>query len=259
VGGPAGTLARLVRDPGGKVTALKVLETETLSDLTYCGVATAQAACLVSTSEYLLVRGEAVARRPLPPGVVGNSMFAIRDGGIVLVDNAMNLYTSHDGGTSWSKYGGAALAKPLEGSTYQPDRRHRFGFHAGHDGFYVFSVNMSASDSAMVYADYRTATFRRLALPKTVETITAVRETEAGLYIGPAYTHFAKAKVHFLAAGGTQWKVREVPQSGCFDIAFADNSGRHVQVSCSSDSVWKSEDAGASWSRIFRVNSLFAA
>lgn len=256
VSGAAGTVAKVTRNAAGAPTTLKVIDTGTLADLNRCWFTGAHVGCLISTSEYLLIRDETVSRHAVPAGVTANSMMVFGDQGIVIVDDAMKIYTSLDDGRRWAVYDGARR-QPLARDTYRPDPKHRFGFHAGRDGFYVFARGMGSNDTTMVYADYRTATYRSLGLPKSAEEIQTVLETDAGVFIGPVSTDFAKAKLHFLPAGKEAWETREIPQAGCRDIAIADRSGRNLQVLCRGDNVWKSENTGANWVRLFKVNSLF--
>ena len=103
------------------------------------------------------------------------------------------------------------------------------------------------------------AALRKVELPPKTEYLSTFRETRKGLFIGPSFTFFAKGSFHFQPTGSTGWEQRRAPASGCWDIAFPDDSGDQIQLLCGVDQVWSSADGGVTWQRIFRSNSLFAA
>lgn len=256
VSGSAGTLAQVIRDSAGNITTLKILETNTLADLAEFTSTSNAIGGLISTTSYLVVNDDKVIHRVLPPGIVGNSLLALNESTVVVVDDLMNVYTSLDSGASWKKYSAASMPQSVEASWNKADPKHRFRFYLAKRGFYIFPNYANAEQSRLIYADYETATFHQLHLPSTVEKMTSIRETDAGVYIGPRST-LSNGKVHFLPKGKEKWEIRELPQSSCFDIAFPDNLGDKLQVLCSGGTVWVSNNGGLNWSSTYRINSLF--
>lgn len=256
IAGPAGTLARVKRNKAGELVDLVMLDTGTFADLSVCSTGPDRAACLKSTTEYLLVQGESVRTLKIPEGVTANSLHVFRDR-LALVDNSLNIYDSRDGGRSWAKYSGVAWKEALGYEYYRPDQKNRFSFHNGKDGYYIYSPSMAAAKAPLMYYDYATAAYRNLMLPAGVERVEIVRETDAGLFIGPTHTELAKGKIHLLPAGSSSWEVRETPEAGCKDFAATDSSGREIQVLCKRENAWKSTDGGMSWQRMFKIDSLF--
>jgi hypothetical protein len=255
VGGCAGTLARLTRDTGGKVTGVRLLPSNTIADLTHCTQSEARAVCAVSKQEYLLVEGDTVTRQLVPPEVKLSSAYVTERGGIVLVDAHMNIYESRDRGESWKKHSDAAFAQPLhkQGSRLGTN----FGFARAQDGFYVYSMNKGKSESVLVFADYQTQTYRKVEIPQDVAYLVNVHVRESGLHIGPQHSELAKGKIHLQARNAREWQVRELPQARCSDIAFTDKTGQRFQVECVNDAVWNTSDGGLTWNRIFRKDSVF--
>lgn len=256
VGGPAGTLVRIKRDSTGKAVDLVVLDTGTAVDLTECSVSSDRAACMLSSSEFLLAKGESVTTMKVPEGVIGNSIH-VYEGGLALVDSSMNIYNSGDDGRSWTKYDGVAWAEPLGYDWTRPDQKNRFSFVSGKRGFYLYSPTIESDKAPLLYYDYALRSYRNLSLPDSADRVKSVYETDAGLFVGPSYTAFANGKVHLLPAGGGAWQVRETPEAACKDFAVIDGSGREIQILCKKENVWKSTDGGLNWQRIFKNDSLF--
>jgi photosystem II stability/assembly factor-like uncharacterized protein len=186
-----------------------------------------------------------------------NSLYAFGDVGLVAVDDAMNIHTSRDDGATWTTNSEFAFKKPLERSKDRPDSKNRFGFSAGRDGYYVYGKYLDTDQTSIVYADYRTGAYKNLQAPKDVGYVTAVQETDAGVFISPRGMEFAKSKVYFLARGSSTWEARTTPDSACIDIAFQDTTGKALQVLCARDVVFRSADGGVTWERIFRADSAF--
>jgi hypothetical protein len=256
VGGAAGTLARVEKTASG--STVRILDTGTFADLSRCSTSASRLVCLKSTTEYLFVRDGVLSARRVPDGVMANSMHVFGDSGIALVDDAMQIYNSLDDGRTWAQYAGATRAKPVARGV-APEPLHSFGLHAGRSGYYLYSVGMKAADTKLVHFNYAKREFALMTLPESVEYIKVLQETEEGLFIGPSHTDFAKGKLHFLPRQGDRWTARDAPQAQCRDLAFPDQRGRRLQVLCGRDSVWKSEDSGATWSRMFITDSLFRA
>src|SRR5262249_41790788 len=179
VGGPAGTLARIEKGANGRAQ-VKVFDTGTLADLSRCTSAAWGAACLKSSSEYILVRGGTLSVRQVPSGIAANSVHVFGGKGLMLIDHSMNIYSSFDGGDNWSKYAGVALAKPVEPTTTWPDPKNRFAMHAGRSGYYIYFRDLSAGATRMVYFDAAKREFNPMPLPGTVEDISFVKETDEG-------------------------------------------------------------------------------
>ena len=258
VGGPAGTLARIDQGANGRAQ-VKVFDTGTLADFSRCSTAAWGAACLKSSSEYVFVKGGTLSVRQVPAGIVANSAHVFGDKGVMLIDHSMNIYSSFDGGDNWTKYAGVALAKPVEPNTTWPDPKNRFAMQAGRSGYYIYVRNMGADVTRMVYFDAAKREFTPMPLPGTVEYISAVRETDEGVFIGPSHTLIAHGKVHLLPRGDKTWTVRDVPQAACTDMALPDNRGRRLEVLCAATVVMRSEDSGMTWTRVPYAGSLFWA
>lgn len=256
VTGCAGTVGRMTVGSNGQA-AFKTLETRTLANLSSCNAANERLACLISREKYISVIGDRVTHEQLPAGVNANSLHAVSNDRLVLVDDSMNVYSSTDNGASWSKYSGAAFAEPL-GRDFRADPKHRFGVHVGAKNFYIFGREMNEDHTRVLRGDYRTGELVNLNIPKA-SYLSSIRETQAGLFVAPTWTFFAKGKVQFLASGSNAWQQIQTPSAGCYDLAFADDSGLNLQLLCETDTVWSSKDSGASWQRMFRANSLFAS
>lgn len=268
VTGPAGTLATLTRNTSGAITTYKVLETNSLADLSDCNSKMKVAACLISSTEYIMVKNDQVTRHALPPGLVANSLLALNDNWLVMVDNSVNVYSSLDNGQTWRKFDKAAVPQPIK-AIFEYDSRDRFGFFMGKDGYYIFlkaNYYLDASSpehKLMVYGDYRTATLRKLNLPKPISEISKLHETDLGIYLG-SYGGFTSSDIYFLPKGKENWETRELHQTGCHTpTAFPDNSGNRLQVLCWDSLVsgkytaWESNNGGLKWSEIPQANSLF--
>jgi photosystem II stability/assembly factor-like uncharacterized protein len=236
--------------------AFKTLETHTLANLSTCNAAGERLVCLISREKYVSVIGDRVTQEQLPAGMNANSLHAVSRDRLVLIDDSMNVYSRTDGAATWSKYTGAAFAKPL-GRDFLADPKHRFGVHLGAKNFYIFGRDMDEAHTRVLRGDYRTGELVNLNIPNA-EYLSSIRETQAGVFVAPRWAFFAKAKMNFLPTGSDAWRQIDTPSSGCHDLAFADDSGANLQVLCEADNVWSSKDSGASWQRIFRANSLFA-
>jgi hypothetical protein len=266
--GPVGTLARLIRNSAGGTTQYKVMETNTLADLSNCSSTSKIVACLISTSEYLVAIEDKVIRHSMPAGVFANSLLALNENWLIVVDNSMNIYSSLDSGQTWKKFDKAALPQPLEAKYGLAVPKHRFAFFMGKDGYYIFlktdtSMNTtSEQDKWMVYGDYRTATMRKLNNAQRVWEISDLRETDSGIFLGPYGAGLSKSEIHFLPKSTVNWETREIPEPGCQRIAFLDNSGNRLQVLCTNifdhkDKALESKNGGLKWSQIPQANSLF--
>jgi hypothetical protein len=255
VTGCAGTVGRMTVGHNGQA-AFKTLETHTLANLSACNAAGERLVCLISRDKYVSVTGDRVTQEQLPTGMNANSLHAVSNDRLVLIDDSMNVYSSSDNGATWSKSTGAAFAEPL-GRDSLADPKQRFGVHLGAQSFYLFGREMDEAHTRVLRGDYRTGELVNLNVPKA-EYLSSIRETQAGLFVAPRWAFFAKAKMQFLPSGSNAWRQIETPSSSCHDLAFADDSGANVQVLCEDDNVWNSKDGGASWQRMFRANSLFA-
>ena len=255
--GALGTLAQLERNAGGGIITVKLLETNTVANLSHCSFAGTRGACMKSAAEYFWIEQGKVTVQQVPQHIMGNSIHVVKDGRVVLIDNAMNIYTSGDTGRTWALFAGAALAKPLGYESLRPDIKNRFEFHAGRRGYYIFTRDMGADGTTIVYSEYKSGNYIKLALPKSVANILSIHETDAGLFLPPR--GFYSTKFHFLPTGKSTWEIREAPQYGCYDIAFGDVGGKHIELACHNNGYWKSENGGLSWIQIFRVHSLFAS
>jgi len=258
VGGPAGTLARIEKGANGR-GQVKVFDTGTLVDFSYCSSAAWGAACLKSSSEYVFVKGGSLSVRQVPTGIAANSVHVFGDKGVMLIDPSMNIYSSFDGGENWTNYAGVALAKPVEPTTTWPDPKNRFAMQPGRSGYYIYFRDLRAGATRMAYFDAAKREFTPMPLPGTVEDVSVVKETDEGVFIGPSHTMIANGKVHLLPRGAKTWTVREVPGTACTDMALPDTRGRRVEVLCASDLVLRSEDSGMTWARIPYAGSMFAA
>ncbi|HEX5513196.1 MAG TPA: hypothetical protein VFY81_02280 [Gammaproteobacteria bacterium] len=252
-----GTIAAVEKTPSGEFAIQHLLDPGTVSDLEHCSLSGARAACALSQRSYLYVDHGLVETRPAPDKVTVNSVFVFGEQGIVIADDRMRLYTTTDGGASWSQFSGALLPQPIKRGSFDPAVLHSFEFVPGQRGFYVFQRGANGKAGKLLYADYETAAYRAIWLPEKAKNIKVLQESERGVYLGPAHTEFTKGKLFFLGTGGDSWEEYTLPRSACKEMRLEDYSGRVVQVICGVADVYESKDGGKRWRPIFKQRSLF--
>lgn len=248
--GRIGTIAK--RETVNGKTRFRAIENDIIADLSQCSTLDERAACVLSANSYLWFENGTVVERPSPASKPMNSIHLLRGKGVAIIDTDFAIHTSLDSGRTWQTFSGATRPDLLSAKY-----RHQTGIHRSETGYYLFPTSESTKNTTLLYADNGSAAFRAIPLPNTADNIRAVRATKDGLYVGPEHTLASKDQIHFYSERERQWHVRRLPVLMCSDLAVGNESAGHVEVLCADDAVWKSTDHGASWKRIFRINSAF--
>lgn len=250
VTGRVGTIAK--RETANGKTRYRTVEHDIIADLSRCSTLDERVACMLSANSYLWFENGTVAERPSPASKPINSIHLLRGKGVAIIDTDFAIHTSLDSGRTWQTFSGATRPDLLSAKY-----RHQTGIHRSETGYYLFPTSESAKNTTLLYADNGSAAFRAIPLTNTADNIRAVRASKEGIYVGPEHTLASKDQIHFYSERERKWQLQTVPAMMCSDLAIGNDSPGHVEVLCSNDAVWKSTDYGASWQRIFRVNSAF--
>lgn len=241
IGGEVGTIARLLRDSRGKVAAIDVLNTGTTSAMLSCGGYGQRFVCSSAEPALYFVTGDKVERRPFPIAVTHAWVHPFPPHGLVLVDPYMNVYTSTDGGASWSKHVWASRTSPL-------DPLATVKFTDGRNGYYIygtFPIDPLAPQA--IYSGFARIAYQRVEIPNA-RGWQRLLETSRGLLLGPqpGATQGDAAALYFRPAGQTRWEARPLPSARCFMLQRERANSDRLLVFCG-DKFYASTDAGRTW------------
>lgn len=253
-----GSMGKIERDAGGKITDVKILPTNTLEDLDKCTANGERALCLLEqtkakgvfssgaakTKKYLLAQGDKIEAGQVDVDVFEKSIWLPGKNQITYADEYMNIFTSLDNGHTWSSYKDAAQKQPIEyGSGSE-----KISYVEGKDGYYIYSRNLNVPDRRIVYSPFGKTDFSHLAFPGTSDALSQLYETDAGLYASSINSGFTTTIVLFFKPAGSQaWqKTGEVPK-GCTLQLPRWSAGINLKALCNGKEMTASADAGRSW------------
>lgn len=244
VASDAGSLALLIKSDG-KPASLKLIDPRTFR-FNKCRNWGTGAACYLHDGGVLTIddKSRTVVRYPLD--FKPTDFLAFGERGIVLVDGRFRILTSRDAGQSWTLDESLKLDK--EAFALRPL------LHMGSKGFYVHSKYLFGKPEVkrLVYSSYEKIELRTIDLPKELETIDFLLETDRGLYAAFT-TSKNNAPLFFQAHVASEWEQRStIPRWGCLRLLADRLDSNRLTAICSSQTKSEamellSDDGGRSW------------
>lgn len=246
VGGAAGSIG-LVGYSNGYPVITGVIKTDEVMDFSQCNGHFDRLICMLSRREYLSVFNNKVSRHKVPGNVEMNSAY-ITDRATILVDDYFNIYTKLHSGKKWYRYTKAKTQHAVPKDSYAPDAINAFRFSPELNGFYIYAYKQDASEFPVIFTDYRSFSMKKVDVPKSIENIIAINDTERGTYAGLTDTLMSNSELFFKPVNAQAWKRLEIPSESCKDIRFMDEAGLKMEVTCTAKKLkYMSLDGGNTW------------
>lgn len=241
VGSQVGTITKLLRDSQGKLAAFDVLDSGTKAAMVSCSGHDERFVCSSAEPALYFVRGGKVDKRPLPVEAKHVWVHTFPPKGLVLVDERMNVYNSHDDGESWTKYAWHRRKEPLNPLA-------RLKAVNGKNGYYLYAAfPVDPLVPEVIYSEYARTAYRKVDIPK-MNNWQRLIETSEGLLVGPQNTDSSNDSGNLYARpnGQTEWRARPLPGPQCFFLRRENESAEKLTVICGSK-IYASNDTGRTW------------
>jgi hypothetical protein len=241
VGAEAGTLAKILRNTQGKVSAMDVLDSGTKAAMVSCHGDDRRFVCSSAEPALYFIQNSKIEKRKLPLTASHVWVHTFPPQGLVLVDLNMNIYSSTDNGASWKQHVWYAPKKPLLPFA-------RIKFENGRHGYYVYSTfSVDPLAPQVIYAEYSRPGYRKIDIPN-MRNWQRLMENPAGLLVGPANSDKTDetANLYFQAMGQTGWQARPLPGSRCFFLERGKLNEEKLFVECDGK-YYNSVDIGNTW------------
>ena len=223
---------------GSKVTDVKWVETDTLSNINECGISKISLVCLVphkTKGDRVFYAKARIQNFYKKPKGFKNGFFAnVNNQDIYWVNDDMSFFRSTDRAKSWVGNNEFRISNLGASSVYTKP-----GIFLSRKGLYFYS---NKKDSTIVYSEYGSGKYKKIKPPVSGEKVRGLIETTKGLYSASERTTFSNGSLYYKAQGSDDWVKRELPDSSCGYVQLSDYDKDKVKVRCGGKDYTSSDE-----------------